>query len=107
MLTTRLSFTMDAADADAVQRIAQDYRVPMARIVRDAVRMLLDAEPQYRAALLERLGYALPTEAQMEASQQLIRDAKLVDLRPLIAQCTPAEALPLDAPLSTRPPPHT
>jgi len=70
MLTTRLSFTMDAADADAVQRIGQDYRVPMARIVRDAVRMLLDAEPQYRAALLERLGYALPTEAQMEASQQ-------------------------------------
>jgi hypothetical protein len=87
MLSTRLTFTIDAVDADAVQRIAQDYRIPLARIMRDAVRMLLDAEPQYRAALLERLGYALPTDAQIEASQRLIDMAMATDLRPLIAAC--------------------
>jgi hypothetical protein len=94
MLSTRLSFTLSPADADAVQRIAEDYRIPLARIVRDAVRMLLDQEPQYRAALLACLGYAVPTPEQMAASQQLIAEARQIDMSELIAACTPpSEAL--------------
>jgi hypothetical protein len=89
MLTTRLTFTLDIADALAVQRLAGDYRVPVAHIVRDAVRLLLDQEVQYRAMLLERLGYACPTAAQAEASQRLIAEAMTVDLSALIAQATP------------------
>jgi hypothetical protein len=89
MVTTRLSFTIDAANADALQRLAGDFRVPVARVLRDAVRLLLDQEPQYRVTLLERLGYALPTPEQAAASARLIAAAALVDLSDLIAARMP------------------
>jgi hypothetical protein len=89
MYCHRLTFYLDAADLAALQRLAADYRLSLAHVLRDAVRHLLADEAQYRVTLLERLGYALPTPAQAAASQQLIADAALVDLSGLIAACSP------------------
>jgi hypothetical protein len=88
-MTTRVTFTLPPDDLDAVQRIALDYRLPVAQVLRDAVRMHLADETPYCAALLQRLGYGLPSSEQVHASEQLIHKAMQTDMSGLIRACTP------------------
>jgi hypothetical protein len=99
MYTHRLTFSIDAVDADTLYQLAQRYNIPLAEIVRESVRRLLDDLPAYEHELMQRLAqrYKLPTPEQVEAAQRLIADAMAVDLSALIAHATrprdPAQSL--------------
>jgi hypothetical protein len=89
MSTTRLTFSLDAADAAALVWLAQRYQLPVAALARDAVRLLL-ADPATEQRLQEQLlqRYAPPTPAQAAASERLIADAMQIDLSALLTQAT-------------------
>ena len=87
----RVTFRVNEAVYDQMLQLAQRHGESLSQLCRDAIALLIANPQPYYDMLSARVlaQHKMPTREQMEASQQLIRDAKLVDMSALVAACSP------------------
>jgi hypothetical protein len=95
MYTHRLTFSIDAIDADTLYQLAQRYNIPLAEIVRESVRRLLADLPAYEQTLTQRLveRHSLPTDEQRANFERYRVEHAAIDLDALFASLPPPPEL--------------